>query len=343
MSATVPESRVDLRQGEVAISNSVRSVHWVEAARQQCWLAGRGSIDVPVHCPLVTVSAADSANFRYWTKPRYQTTRYAYSLVLTASSSGTCTVTIGGTPHAVRVDRPRDATPVTIFVDRASQSESEAELGFTLAAPSGFAVTLHSVGIEAVPRYLLATSGSDLGTDRLGFWPRQPIFELRHTDEILDRQNELRSACRRVGEYQLSLGDKSPFAITTASPSWAALLDDEFTLLGRYLFSTDTTRTMSWRILAKCSDGTTAGSCRVNNTSGGSGVSTITIPAGTTSYTWLPVTSGAAATFACDAENNTVSNGRRSSRDDEHMIEANRSAGAGTINIASISIYDAAA
>lgn len=373
MAATVPEFRpTDLVESAVQITRGVRAVSWVEAAWLQCWLAGRGSMDVPAHAPNVSITTSTTSAFRYWTKPRFQTCRYALGLVLVGESGGECTVRVpsgssGGT--SIQLTPHQEPSPATILFDRSAQSAAEAELSFDIVTTST-AVKVESISIEAVPRTTLATEsaehfrythagdrrvthagdrrvthasglGSDLGVDRLKFWPRQPIFETTFAQHLLQRQNDLRDACRRVGMFQFSRGTANPWLITTASPSWSSLFVDGIAMLGRFLYSTDTVRTMSWRVLAKCSDGSTAGAIRVNNTSGGTAVSTITIPAGTTDWTWLPSTAGAAATFTCDAENNTISDGRRSSRDDEHTFEANRTAGTGSVQIATISVFEA--
>lgn len=342
MSATTPEWRVAAPYGAVKISRSVRGEEWIEAARLQCWLAGRGSMDVPAHAPLVTISGGASATFRYWTKPRYQTTRYAYGFTLRGASRGEATVTIpsGGTAYATTIGTRDDPQPMTIPIGRSAQSLAEAELSFDIAAPAGLDVTVECVSIEALPRMFLDTAGSDLGVERTRFFARRPIAVASLGTQLLARQNDLRDACRRVGAFQFARGDGSPWSVTTDSPSWATLFDAAIGILGRKLYSTDTTRTLSWRVLAKCSDGTTSGSVRVNNDSG-TGASTITIPTGTTTYTWLPTTAGAAATFSADAEDNTTATGLRGGAHDDHTFEAQRTAGAGTISIATISIFEA--
>lgn len=379
MAATVPEQRIELVETEVRTSNAVRAVSWQEAAQLQMWLAGRGSIEVPGHAPLVEIPTSTTATFAYWTKPRFQTCRYALTLHLIASSFrdfgaayGAVTVNVpsGGTGVDVLIGSHADPHPVTIVFDRTAQSSAEAELSFDIVTNASNRALVECVGIEAVPRTLLpvdsnaqrlvtwsgdalvtqsgdrlvtynGASSNNLGVDRLRFWPRQPIMEPSLSSGLLNRQNDLRDACRRVGMFQFSRGTNDPWLITTASPSWSNLFVDAIALLGRSLYSSDTTRTLSWRVLAKCSDGSTSGQVRVSNVSGGVGLSTISIPTSTTNWTWFPTTGGAAATFACDAENNTVADGRRSGRWDDHTFEANRTAGAGSVQISTISVFEA--
>jgi hypothetical protein len=349
MAASVPERRIVCSQdpygnvrSTIAIANSVRGVSWVDAAALQCWVAGRGSMDVPAHCPFETTLAdTDSSEFRFWTKPRYQTTRYALTLVLSSSARTRAYVQfpIGGATQPVRVDRRRDATPMVFFADRSSQSLAEAEIGCLVSAVESGSCWVDQIQIEALPRGILSVSGSDLGANRLAFRPRQAIVEGTLVDQVFDRQNDLRDAARRVGLFQQSRGTNNPWQ--TSSGSYGNLFVDTVSWVPRVIYSGQTTYTCSWRVLAMCTDGSTAGDIRVSN-SGGTGVSTITIPAGTTSWTWLPSTAGAAATFAAECEDNTSSTGLQSGAYDEHTFEFRRTAGAGEVWIATVSVFDAA-
>jgi hypothetical protein len=342
MAALVPEYRLELPQSDgsekvTAATRSVRAQTWVDATRLQCWLAGRGSMDVPVHAPYVTIAAGATSAFRYWCKPRYQTTRYAYSFVLTAGSRGTASVKIpstSGTDYDVQITEPRNATPVTIYVDRTSQSSAEAELSFDITAPASLGLLVESVSIEAVPRTRL-TAADDLGADRFLFLARSPIYVGSFANELLARQNDLRNACRRNG-FMFSRGTNDPWDFTGAA---AQLFDDYISVTGRYLYNGDTTRTLRCRILAMCSDGTTAGKFNLSNTGGAANLD-ITIAAGTTSWTWLPATSSD-GTFAVNAEDNTAADGFRTAAD-QHTFTGERTAGAGTVSIASVCLFDAA-
>lgn len=346
MSVTVPELRNVIAQQNAAgydltaITRSVRSSSWLDAARLQCWLAGRGSMDVPVHNPMVTIIKDTSSTFKYHVKPRYQTCRYAFNFVIVSDGASACTVTIpsGGTAHSVRTTSAANATPVTIFVDRAAQGTTETELSFDIAAPSSVSVTLHAVSIEALPRAQIAVDANDLGAERFDFWVRQPIASSNIADQILARQNDLRNACRRVGMFQFSRGTGSPWAIT--STSFVDLFDGGIGALGRYLYSGDTERTLRLRILAKCSASTTSGTFQVNNDSQGSAAASIAIPTSTTSWTWLPA--AGATTLKVDAEDNTTDDGLRGSSADEQVFQVKRTAGTGSVQIATVSLFDAA-
>ncbi|HEU4616172.1 MAG TPA: hypothetical protein VFS15_28940, partial [Kofleriaceae bacterium] len=192
MAATVPELRNIIAQQDAsgydltAITRAVRSTTWLDAVRLQCWLAGRGSMDVPAHNPMVTISAGTTSAFRYWTKPRYQTTRYAYTFVITGTAAA-CTVAIpsGGTAHSVPISSPRTMAPITLYADRSARSAAEAELSFDITAPAGSDVTVQCVSIEALPRATLDVDANDLGAERFDFWVRQPIASANIYDQIL--------------------------------------------------------------------------------------------------------------------------------------------------------------
>lgn len=340
MAATVPESRLNLVQSGVEISRSVRGVSWIDSARLANWISGRGSMDVPAHAPMVRIAGSGSSDFTYRVKPRYQTTRYALSLVLTSPDGPTTadvTVPIGGTTHTVNVQPRLNARPETLIFERSSQSTTETTLDFRIAAGGTEDVDVECVSIEALPRATLAQDTSDLGVDRLQFFPRQPIYEASLSTQLTDVVSSIRDSARRVGIYQHSFGTDSPFS--TSSTTFVDVFDEDHEELGRYLYNGDTTRTHSWRVLAYADVAGTKGEVRITNTSGASTV--IDVPLSTTSATWLPATGGSPSTFTCDCEDNTTANGRRRSGGDMHAIEARVTSASGTIYIESISIWEA--
>lgn len=338
--STTPDRRLNLSQSGIAATRAVRALHWVEGARLNNWIAGRGSMDVPAHAPGVTIASAGSSTFTYRLKPRYQTTRYAFSVLLTSAAATNCDVTVGGTTRVVRVQERRNALPETLYIDRSSQSDTEASLSITIApSASGDDVNVECISIEALPRSVLATGAAhdDLGADRLDFFHRQAIDTTNIADQGLARLNDLRDSARRVGIYQHSFGTDSPFS--TSSTTFVDVFDEDHEELGRYLYNGDTTRTHSWRVLAYADVAGTKGEVRITNTSGASTV--IDVPLSTTSATWLPVTGGSPDTFTCDCEDNTAANGRRRSGGDMHAIQARVTSASGTIYIESISIWEA--
>lgn len=345
---SVPEQRLRCVQSRVGISNSVSSGHWMDPARLQCWLAGRGAAVVPVFVPPQLDNQGSSNAFYFRFKPRYQTTRYALTIALSSFPIGTrlgvVTFPVGGDSHVVPVTRRRGSlgrgpTSVTMFYDVASQSTTEREISFSVAETADVSpLQIESAMIEEVPRTILTVDANDLGADRLAFWLRQAIAEPNISDQIFDYQNNLRDASRRLGLFQHSWSDEEN--INTTSGSFVDMFGAPIGILHRCLYSGETTRLASWRIRAKVSNGTTAGEVRVTNSAGST---TISIPTSATSWTWLPSTAGAPSTFAIDAEDNTTANGLRGGTDDDHTFEYRRTAGAGSVQVSSISVFDAGA
>lgn len=332
---SVPEHRIAIAQAGsdavdvTAVSRAVRGVTWIDAAFLQNWLAGRGSMDVPAHAPLAVIASAGSSDFRYWTKPRFQTARYAYGLTLTTASPTTATVEIGGSSTVVPTGTRENPSPVVLYRDRASLSTTEAELAITIEATGGQDVTVDCISVEAVPRTQLLVS-NDLGADRLDYLARLPINEASLVTELLGRQNNLREVCRRVGLFQFSRGTDDPWETTSTSD--ANLFGDTFSLLGRRLFNGQTSTTSGitkWRALAKCSDGTTSGQLTLT------GGITLAIPTSTTDWTWI--TGG---DFSHDCEDDSSTTGYQSDVPDEHQITIKRTAGSGTVSVASVSFLD---
>lgn len=334
MVMTVPEQRNTIAQVDssgvdvTAIGRPVRGATWIDAARLQNWLAGRGSMDVPAHAPMAGLKDV-SGSFRYWVKPRFQTARYACHLVLSAASAGSVSVAVqDGAPVTVPVGGFARPASVTIFADRAALSDAETELTIEIAAGS-VEVRVESIAIEAVPRTQLLVT-NDLGVERLGFLARQPITAPALATDLLGMQAALRRSCRRVGLFQFSRGTHAPW--TSTSSTQADLFAAPFSLLGRKLYASDTRpggRT-KWAALVRCSNGTTSG--RVAMVGGSSNF--VNVPTGTTNWTWV------FGAFAHDVEDNTAANGYRGGSPDLFNVALSRTAGTGSVQVASVSFLD---
>ncbi len=334
--AFVPVRRHRAPQGEIVIAASVRGIHWADPGLLWNWIAGRGSMDVPAYSPGVLVDDGESHAFTFRTKPRFQTTRYAYSVLLTSPSSETqdspAVVTIGSESIEIGIVPRTVAVPTTIIVERAAQSSDVADLSLTIEMESS-QCNVECISIEALPRLRLDDATADLGLDIGLVRNRAPITERAIFDTFANRISDIKNATRRVGLWQCARGDVSPWTIS--SGTYGALTQDAIHVGGRYLYQNGTEATVSWAALVKCSDGSTAGDLRVNNTSQGTGAASLAIPAGTTSWTWI-----AGSDFTCDSEDPTEASGLLSGGTDDHQIEGRRTAGAGTISIATVSLYD---
>lgn len=341
MASTVPEQRIVANQSDILITEGVRSVHWIDSGRVINWASGRGDMLIP-GTPLGPIASGVTRTFPVTLQPRYQTLRAAFSYVVTsATGTASCTIVLGATTVTIAAPTRENAAPVTIMLDQSSQNTVRQLLSFTATANLG-AIEIECFSVESVPRGVLASGAAslDLGVDLSLVMPRQPIFEGSLSNQLLARLPGLRDACRRNGGVTLPMPTEAPFVVSGAS--WVGLHDDDISLLGRYIYSSGTTDTLSVMAYVRCTDGTTAGELRLSNVSGGTGVSTIAIPTGTTAWTWIGTATNTPDTFSCDAEDPTAADGRRSSRWDDHYFEARRTAGAGNIEIATISIWEAA-
>lgn len=335
---SVPDVRVRIAQKTsdgadvTAISRPVRGGTWIEAARLQNWLAGRGAMDVPAHAPMAYLDDTASATFRYWTKPRFQTARYAYHLSLTSAEDAPARarVTIDGVSSEVPVGSRSQPSHVTLFRDRSSLSTTETELAIEVRAAEGLhSLTVESISIESVPRSRLLVP-NDLGANRLNYLARAPINDRSIAAELLGRQAALRAAARRVGLFQFSRGDESPW--TRASGTPANLFAVPFSLTGRKLFNGQTSTSSGvtkWRALARVSNGTTSGLLTLT------GGATVTVPTSATSWTWITGTN-----FSHACEDNATADGYQSGTPDERNIAFSRTAGSGTVSVATVSFID---
>ena len=342
MALTVPESRLDLTQADVASSDTLRALTWVDAVRQHNWLAGRPVSVVPSYRPGV-LFFNDANDYYFRTKPRYQDTRYVLKLRLShdGASPGTAQVTlpVGGTTYTLSA-RPRSSgNPIEYELpfDLASQGTTETSLSFRVEPDDAGNYDIEACSIEAAPRVFLVDDGSDLGLDRLRFNHRAPITA-NDLAKLLARTNELRAAARRVGMWHHAWGSGLPFSTTSGAGvnAFGTAGGNSISLLARSLYDGDTTRTLSWAVRGYCSDGTTSADVELNaSTSGGNDV--ISIPTGTTAAAWMATSTSA---FAVNVEDNTEADGLPSSAHDEVDVTVTRTAGAGTVFIESISIWE---
>jgi hypothetical protein len=332
----VPDYRIIASQSDVVIAASVRGGTWQDAAQLANWIAGRGVMEVPCYAPNVFIDEGETHTFRYRVRPRYVTTRYALSLRISSptTASVNLTITVGGIASSY-VARPRSVAPnVTFYFDRTAKSASVEELSFTIAGaesqPDG-ACTVEALALEALPRTRLICDDNECGIQGELFRQRNPILNSSVHDALFDRLNNLRDVARRPGLLQFARSDLDAWTVAGTPVS---LFADGISLTGQSIYGSDTTDAGSWAALVKCSDGSTAGTIEISNVSGGASVTGLSISAGTTSWTWVD---GLAWNFDC--EDNTTPDGLRLARRDDHTFTATRTAGAGTISIATVSAW----
>lgn len=351
MTATVPEARIAPPSSNITISSTIRAVTWSQAATLHNWIVGRGKQCVPHNAfhdgydefeqPDQAVNASSDATFRYYYKAQDGHARIAVSLILvTSGSSATATqvaVEVSGTnltttTQNVQVGTWAQPVPQTIFVNRTTVLSAETSVAIKITAGSQD-LHLVSLGLESVPRAILATGTPQLGADRLAFWPRQPIAEPNIADDILYHQQALvEDASRRIGYFHLARSEDHRRNVTSGSFVDIAI----FRILSRFLFSGDTEQTLYWKVYARKSDSSTEGEVRINDAGGGS-YSTISLTGTSTTAQWWP--SGSDAGFTVYCEDPTEADGLPGTGWDVKTVEARRTAGSGNIEIESIALY----
>jgi len=330
-----PSYRIVANQSEVQIGRSVRGGTWQEPAQLATWIAGRGTMDVPCYAPAVQVDEGETHVFKWRVKPRYVTTRYAYSIRISSPAVVSLTITIDGVAHPYTAWPRAQAVNQTYFVDRDVQSSAVAELELSVTGadsqPSG-TVLVEAISIEAVPRALVLCDDNECGVQGELFRPRNPIIQRNIHDALIDRIDNLRDVTRRPSMLQHARSDLDPW---TVAGSPVSLFDDGVAMLMPNYYGADGTGVVSWAALVKCSTSATAGTIDVSNIASGTNADQIVIPTNTTSWTWIEGGTG----FDVDAEDNAAPDGRRLARNDDATFVATRTAGAGTISIATLSIW----
>lgn len=333
--ALAPSYRGIARQDEIEIARSVRGGTWQDAAQLANWIAGRGTSIVPAYAPMVAVDEGETHTFRWRVKPRYQTTRYALSIRVSSTTPVIQTLHYGSTSATIQA-LPRSSTTAArvFYFDRTAQSTDVEELSISVVGADsqpGGTTLVESISIEALPRTVLVCDDDDLGFQTELFRPRVSIEQPNVHDALIDRIDNLRSATRRPSYWQFARSDLDCWTVTGTPVS---LFTDSFAVLAPCFNRDDDRGPVSWAALVKCSTGATEGDIDISSTLGGANVGTVVIPANTLDWTWIE-----GDQFDADAEDNTTPDGRRYGRDDDVSLVATRTAGAGTISIATISIW----
>jgi len=352
MTAAVRGNATFPAAGGVLIGRAVRAETWLDAAAGANSLLGLGGALVPAYCPFTTIAAAGTSAPRYYVKPRFQAVNLCWDVWArsTDGSGRTSRVRLhaptgaGGyaEAHAESVRERMQRT--RLFQVRAAQSSTPGEISLDVDAVD-YQCLVESIRCVEIPRATLDPTGSDGGVNLATIAPRQPIIKGATGESIVAVGTAVQQAsteARRNSYFQWAVADADAF--TTTSTTDVALFELGVPILGRPVYRDPATgllvvtSTASWKVRAKCSDGTTTGQITVETTRGGAGVVLATIVISGTSYAWL----GAPATFSVDADDLASTDGREgggSPRWDDMTFKVKRTAGAGTISITGCSVY----
>lgn len=338
--ALVPIAPLLLGHGGVYSAKPVRggASQWAAYAQYANHLLGRGGALIPHAMVAQTLTGGATETLRFKVFPRYACRRRlwfsTYQGASKAAVAGTVTFTdpSAGTSVA-RFSIAANGSYVHVHVeDVAAPSASETAIAPTwalAASPTGVPVLLH-VACYEIPRTELALDANEYGVDLTSCYAGRPIYTTtgKGIGAVSTAVQQAQTVAQRAGAFHFARDTGEALSTTAAAYTPVFLADSVPVHLGRKLYTTSTVRTLQVR--AYCRAGaTTVGKLRFTMTSGDSVV--------------LDITSGMAAAWLTgeldvDCEDLSVSDGRRSARDDKCTIDWYRVSGANSVYIESISI-----
>jgi hypothetical protein len=343
MPAPVPRDRPAVPAGGISFGRPVRSFDWMGLATLANYARGRGSVIVPQSLVMETIAkGVITRTYRVRLKNNSHCMQRMWLLeLLGATASAVCTVSVsinGGTAVSYTCTNSNQLLVPAEFLETATPSSSETEHTVAVTTNAAADCTVVSIAAVEMPRASLDISneqGIDLGREA----PLQPI-------DVNSLGNAAGQACgfsatdgalnhsRRVGMHHCILGgsEGNGFQFTGSTAFQAIYTTDcEAPMLGRYLYSGDTTRTLTFKAYGKISGGATL-SVKLTMTSG----ATTTITTTSATGVWF----GSSNTIAVDAEDLTATDGRRSSRFDLAKIEASTSNAGQTLTLYTVSVWE---
>lgn len=338
MPVSVPLVRPSNGMGDVVTAAPVRGpTTWVDFAKACNWTLGRGSMLVPVHSPLVTLTNGSEHIFAYRTRPRYQAIERKLLLRLRGSTATTAAVEFqsGATARTIRVATDREGASTEIFTESlGSQSETEGEVNWAIT-PNAANVIVEGVGIWEVARSKLEIAVSnDRGTDPTRLAAGQPITRVS-LEGGFNTVSGATTIGRRVGmlqwavPYSVGGATSTAFAKAVTSTSYVGVFASGVPMLGRMLNRSATTGSVRLKVLAWVTGGTA--DVRFNSSVHGAS-SAVSITA--TTPTW-----SSALDFSIDCEDPTELDGLRANVFDMVQIEARKNVN-GTLYISSVSVWE---
>lgn len=342
MSGIVPFRPPPIVDDVVRVGEAVRGPTAVDAAAACNHVLGRGEQIVPAYAVTSATLTKNSAYKIKWRiLPRYQVWQ-RYLWLACRSSASTSSITVEFPTGATAVTRSVTGSrslvaPRPFEQTLSSQAATETELDITITSNNDD-LQIDGISVEDVPRAVLDTAGDDLGTDTSRLIAGQPIlystvanlFTAAYDDSLIGK----RTLWQWAVPYSAGGATTTSFALSSTDASFTNKLAAGAPVLARQLDASATTATVKAAFLCWASDGTTAGQIRINSSVNGAGT-TGTISAGTTSPTWVTATNN-----TIDATDLGTSDGLQSSTFDLLQLQMQRTAGAGTLYCATVSVFE---
>lgn len=320
------------------IGEPVRSIDWVYFAAHYNYLLGRSNVLVPTFYVGQAVAATTTKTLRMRVRTKAQATHRLWIIgarsdtpsryTFTDASGGTWTA---GTRGAAAGAELGFDVPQLIVETVTSRSSGAVTLAPTFAVATGLpTVTITTLMCVEVPRPSLAVDGTDLGVDLdafIGSGVPSPI-----TDANLARIGAYMDVVRDTDVRNLFVwarDDGSPLVVSTGTTT--QLFTVPPVVLARSLNGdSEAVRTVDAMCRARATDGSTTGTVRITMASG----DTLDFTVSGTSFTQQT------GSVDVHTEDPTTGDGRRSSTWDTATCAAWRTAGSGSIEISSLSLFN---
>lgn len=338
MPKPVPASRPYASPSRITAGAPVSAFDWTAAGSLANYMRGRGSVLVPRNFINQQIAAGpNTGTYRYRVKPTGIAKAHVWLVELKSTTAGiatACSVVInGGAATSVTLSGVTTSVlPMEFYEAIGTPSSTEVETNIAISSSATGAVTVIAIALAEVPvsEMNFATDGAvDLG--RVA--PLAPVDRLSlGIVGLAQTASEGLNQSRRNGHHYFAKATEGA-ALTTTSTTYAPIYTTacEPPQLGRYLYTGDTTRALTFKAYGSVTGGATL-SVRLTMTSGAT--TTITTTSGAAG--WF----GASNTIAVDAEDLTVSDGRRSARWDLAVIEYKVSSAIQTGSLWCVSIWE---
>lgn len=344
----VPTLRPSVSLGGMQAGEPVRAADWSDIARLMMWVRGRGRCLVPQGLCLVEVADNSSETLRFHVNPSGVAVDRVWVLSARSVSAPSAfartlqfTVQAGSSPVSQVYSRrsydsaDRDTSPPIVYIEEGvTKSSALTELTLTVAVadadgPSTKYLEVTSVGCWELPRGQLSKSAADLGISLDSLYPRRPIFEASY-EGLRALAAPLAEPVRRVG----LIGHWHTEAGVT-SATYVDVYDLPIPVVPSKDLIGDTTRTCTWDIYGRVSDGATSGQFQLVTDTGA--LSTvISVPLGSTTGAWRGT-----GTVDIRCEDLTTANGVPGGTYPTVQLQCKRVAGGGTVHWKGFCLWEA--
>ena len=332
----VPFERASVATEDILSGRGVRAITWQDISQITAWVVGRGGQLAAGNSPACLLSAGTAYRTHLKAQPAFASIQRWWLFWIRGNGSAsdvTIEVQASGNVFSYAVAKDRaDSTPFILVEDVPAQSTAVETLRYDITVGAAD-VNLDAVSVFEVPRIVLDTETSDLGTSMTPFSAGQPI---RHADFAniaavhATGYHGRRHLFAWGGPWTVDGSLSTAFAWSTTS----GVLVDMFPLHPPILARKDTPGTTDRSVQVQIA-------CWVD-----AGV-TAHLYVGTTKRApafFATITSTSAGTYTgnqtVDAEDSSTDNGLRDGTFDGLRVQAYIESGAGGIHVVSVNVFE---